>query len=260
MAGAAEAGRARRALILAAGRGRRVGPATDRVPKCLLTLGGRALLDWQIAALGCAGIDEIAVVAGYHGERVERPGLRRYWNERWASSNMVTSLLCARDWWSDESCVIAYGDIVFHPDHVDRLALAKGAIAITCDHAWRSLWEDRFEHPERDAESFRVEGGVVVEIGAPVRDLDGVAAQYMGLLRLRPDGSRTLLAHLAGMSDAEVESLQMTQLLGALASAGVPIAAVPVDGRWCEVDSAADLDLYETRLRSEKPWRHDWRF
>jgi choline kinase len=261
MAGAADAdGRARRALILAAGRGRRVGSETDLKPKCLLTLGDKALLDWQIAALRRAGIGEIAVVVGSRGATVERPGLRRYWNDRWAASNMVTSLLCARDWWSDESCVIAYGDIVFHPDHVDRLAAAEGGIAITCDVAWRSLWEDRFQHPEEDAESLRIEAGLVVEIGTPVRELDCVAAQYMGLLKLRPGGARTLLAHIAAMADAEVESLQMTALLGALALAGVPIDAVPVDGRWCEVDRASDLDLYETRLRSGQPWRHDWRF
>jgi L-glutamine-phosphate cytidylyltransferase len=261
MAGASDAnGRARRALILAAGRGRRVGPGTDLTPKCLLTLGGRTLLDWQIAALRRAGIGEIAVVVGYRGESVERPDLYRYRNDRWAASNMVTSLLCARDWWSEESCVVAYGDIVFHPDHVDRLASAEAAIAITCDLAWRSLWEDRFEHPEEDAESLRIADGLVVEIGAPVRELDDVAAQYMGLVGLRPEGARTLLAHLAAMPDAVVESLQMTELLGGLAGAGVPIDAVPVDGRWCEVDRASDLDLYETRLRSGQPWRHDWRF
>jgi L-glutamine-phosphate cytidylyltransferase len=264
MAGASDGdGARRRGLILAAGRGSRLGPRTDRGPKCLLTLGGRTLLDWQIAALRAAGVAEIAVVVGYRGAMIDRPDLRRYRNERWAASNMVRSLLCARDWWCDAACVIAYGDIAFHPDHVVRLARAPGEIAITCDLAWRSLWEERFERPEEDAESLRVENGVVVEIGAPVHDregLDAVSGQYMGLVQLRPSGSRAILDSVARRTDADVDRLQMTELLGALARDGVPIEAVPVDGRWCEVDRGTDLELYETRLGAEEPWRHDWRF
>jgi L-glutamine-phosphate cytidylyltransferase len=256
-------GTSRRGLILAAGRGRRVGPRTEAAPKSLLTLGGRKLLDWQIAAFRAAGVEEIAVVVGYRGAMIERPGLRRYRNERWAVSNMVRSLLCARDWWRDESCVIAYGDIVFHPDHVGRLAAAQADIAITSDLAWRSLWEERFACPEEDAESLRVENGVVIEIGERLRDrvdLDAVAGQYMGLLQLRPAGAVVLLGRIEAMAEADVDRLQMTELLGVLASAGVPIAAVPVDGRWCEVDRESDLELYEARLGAQAPWRHDWRF
>lgn len=262
MAGASDAG-VRRALILAAGRGRRLGRLTDRGPKCLLTIGGRTLLDWQIAALRRAGIDEIAIVVGYRGETVSRLGWTVYRNERWETSNMVRSLLCAREAWRDESCVIVYGDIAFHPDHVVRLSAARCGIAITCDLGWRSLWEERFERPEDDAESLTIEDGRVVEIGARVHDragLDAVTGQYMGLLLLRPSGAHAVLDHVATLSDEEVERLQTTELLDALARRGVAIEAVPVDGRWCEVDRASDLALYEARLESPEPWRHDWRF
>jgi L-glutamine-phosphate cytidylyltransferase len=260
MAGPSDAHPVRRGLILAAGRGSRIGAQTAAVPKCLLTLAGRTLLDWQIASLRKAGIDEIGVVVGYLGDQIERPGVRRFRNEEWEASNMVGSLLRAREWWRGESCVVAYGDIVFHPDHVERLARARGPIAITCDRSWRSLWEERFERPEEDAESLRIENGLVVEIGGRVRELDAVEGQYMGLVRIRPDGARLVLDHLADRTDAEIARLDMTRLLADLIRAGVAIEAVPVDGRWCEVDRASDLALYDRRLRSEQPWRHDWRF
>jgi len=50
-----------RALILAAGRGERMRPLTDTVPKPLLTAGGRRLIEWQIEALARAGIREIVI-------------------------------------------------------------------------------------------------------------------------------------------------------------------------------------------------------
>ena len=50
-----------RALILAAGRGERMRPLTDDVPKPLLTAGGRRLIEWQIEALARAGVCELVV-------------------------------------------------------------------------------------------------------------------------------------------------------------------------------------------------------
>lgn len=50
-----------RALILAAGRGKRLRPYTDTVPKPLLPVGPGLLCDWQFAALARAGVREVVV-------------------------------------------------------------------------------------------------------------------------------------------------------------------------------------------------------
>ena len=59
-----------RAVILSAGQGSRLLPLTEGRPKCLLPLGPRTLLEWQIWALTQNGIDDIAVVTGYHAPDV----------------------------------------------------------------------------------------------------------------------------------------------------------------------------------------------
>ncbi len=59
-----------RAMILAAGRGERMRPLTDRVPKPLLRAGGRALIEHQIDALARAGFAELVVNLGHLGARV----------------------------------------------------------------------------------------------------------------------------------------------------------------------------------------------
>ena len=50
-----------RAVILSAGQGSRLLPLTEGRPKCLLPLGPRTLLEWQIWALAQNGVDDIAV-------------------------------------------------------------------------------------------------------------------------------------------------------------------------------------------------------
>ncbi|ROR34674.1 N-acetylmuramate alpha-1-phosphate uridylyltransferase MurU [Inmirania thermothiophila] len=59
-----------RALILAAGRGERLRPLTDRTPKALLEVGGRALIEHHLVRLAAAGIREVAVNLGHLGERI----------------------------------------------------------------------------------------------------------------------------------------------------------------------------------------------
>ena len=57
-----------KAIILAAGRGSRMGNLTDESPKCLVELRARPLLEWQLMAIREAGIDDIAIVNGYKRE------------------------------------------------------------------------------------------------------------------------------------------------------------------------------------------------
>ena len=60
-----------RALILAAGRGERLRPLTDTVPKPLLRAGGRALVEWQIERLAAGGFRELVVNHAHPGAQIE---------------------------------------------------------------------------------------------------------------------------------------------------------------------------------------------
>ena len=60
-----------RALILAAGRGERMRPLTDTVPKPLLIVGGRTLIEWQVVRLVAGGFDELVVNHSHLGEMIE---------------------------------------------------------------------------------------------------------------------------------------------------------------------------------------------
>ena len=64
-----------RAMILAAGRGERLRPITDEIPKALVEVGGQSLLERHLERLGAAGFGTVVINLGWHGERiVERVG------------------------------------------------------------------------------------------------------------------------------------------------------------------------------------------
>lgn len=59
-----------KAMILAAGRGKRMRPLTDAVPKPLLSVGGKPLIEHHLTALARAGIDELVVNLSWHADSI----------------------------------------------------------------------------------------------------------------------------------------------------------------------------------------------
>ena len=118
-----------KAVILAAGRGERMRPYTDYVPKPLMKFKGRPLVDHVVSALRGAGVDDVLVVTGYMGDAVGRHLLRAYGGEvevvhnpRWEAGNGV-SLMAARE-------RLAGGDFVLSMcDHIYSGSLVEDALA-----------------------------------------------------------------------------------------------------------------------------------
>ena len=111
--------KASRAIIMAAGRGERMHPLTEKVPKPLIRVGGKRMIDTVIEALHVNGIYEIYGVVGYLKEqfeplREEFPGVTLIDNPYFDTCNNIASLYVARDHLED--CMILDGDqIIFEP-------------------------------------------------------------------------------------------------------------------------------------------------
>jgi choline kinase len=158
---------------------------------------------------------------------------------------------------------VGYGDVVYHPDHVRALVAATDdeAVAMTWDARWLALWRERFGDPLADAERFAVDrGGRVRVIGGRAAALDEIGGQFMGLVRWTPAAWARTEALLAACASDALDAMDTTGLLAHLIAADVAVAGVPVDGRWCEIDSERDLALQEALVRAGDPWPHDWRW
>jgi choline kinase len=235
-------------LVLAAGRGQRMGSHTENSPKCMVTLDGRTLFDRQLAAMNAAGLQEVGVVTGYQKEAFAPYGFTTFQNDRWSQSNMVRSLLAAQPWLQTSDTVVSYSDIIYAPEVVTSLLQSSADLSVAFHRNWQRLWEARFVNPLDDAESFSVDDSLrIVDIGRKVQSIDQINGQYMGLLKFTPAGWEKVSGYLASLDSAAVDRLDMTSLLQALIKSGVcDVQGVPYEGLWLEVDSAEDLALYES--------------
>lgn len=240
-----------RAIILAAGRGSRMGGLTQNAPKCLTVLAGKPLIEWQLQALRDAGVDRIGVVRGYMAEKIAYPGVATFENPRWAQTNMVMSLVAAGEWLSDDECIVSYSDIVYPGATAAKLTSSTADLAITYDTNWLKLWSERFADPLSDAETFRTDDqGMLTEIGSRATSLDEIKGQYMGLLKFAPAGWSRVRRLLGELPPEACDKLDMTSLLKRLLADGMRIGTVPIAAPWFEVDNENDLALYESKARA----------
>ncbi len=231
-------------IILAAGRGSRMGKLTGEQPKCRTVLHGKSLINWQLDSLHEAGIEEIAIVRGYLANTFDFD-VAYFENLRWAETNMVMSLVTASPWLETDICVVSYSDIVYSSDAVKRLTAAGGDIVITYDPNWRRLWEKRFENPLSDAETFCLNSdGCVAEIGNRASSLEEIEGQYMGLLYFTPKGWEQVSGFLSVHTQAQQDKMDMTKLLQGLIANGIEITATAIGDAWYEVDTEEDLKIY----------------
>ena len=111
------------ALILAAGQGRRLLPLTEDRPKCLLALGERNFIEFQIDALRRAGVSDIGIVTGFYSEDVRKacgPERRYFHNADFETTNSLYSFMQAGDY-VNQGCLLFNSDVVFHPALLDLL-------------------------------------------------------------------------------------------------------------------------------------------
>ena len=247
---------ANRAIILAAGRGSRMGSETAIKPKCLTTLAGKTLLNWQLDSINNVDINDVLVVRGYRAEMI-KGDFKVVDNPRWSETNMVASLFCAES--SEKNTIISYSDIVYKSTHIEKLMKAEYDITITADKYWEELWSARFDNPLDDAETFKSINNELVEIGGKANHINEIEAQYMGLLKLTPKGWNTIHEIYQSFPPQKRDKIDMTSMLNELLVRKIKIYVVFVEGGWCEADTYSDILAYEEKLNKPNEWKHEWR-
>jgi len=228
-----------RAIILAAGQGKRLLPLTESRPKCLIELSGRSLLAWQLLRLQTAGVDEAVIVTGFRADAVEAEvrsldldmPVRLAFNPFYTVSDNTASCWIVRGEF-DRDVLVLNGDTLFGPGVAERLLAAPEAdITVTIDRK-----------PSYDADDMKVltEDGRLRAIGKTIEAYD---AESIGFLRFSADGAGKFAA---GVDDvlAHPEGLRRWYLsvIDELAHKGVDVRVCSIEGlEWGEMDFPADV-------------------
>jgi choline kinase len=251
-----------KAIILAAGEGKRLRPLTNNTPKCLVNLFGKSLLQWQIETFRSCQIDDISVVTGYRSELINLPRLKIFQNKKFETTNMVESLFCASQELSEQT-IVSYGDIIFEKKVLDKLIQSKADFSVIVDKNWKRYWEIRFDNPLNDAESLKIDtDDNITSIGKKTQKIDEIEGQYIGLMKFQNTGLEKIKKFYEKIKSQSTNNSNpinplvsfqqsfMTDFLQGLINDGCKLKAVEIENGWLELDTINDYNKY-TELYSK---------
>lgn len=124
-----------KAVIVAAGESKRLRPLTDELPKCMLPVEGKPIIERSIDILRDHGISEIGLVVGYLKEKIISTLGQNYtyiFNPFYSTTNNMASLWFAKHFIDKDSFVYLHADLMYHPDilHMTLRSDAEIALAV----------------------------------------------------------------------------------------------------------------------------------
>ena len=242
-----------KAIILAAGQGTRLKKYTENLPKGMLSFNGKTIIERQIETFRSCGINDIVIVTGYASEKINYEGVKYYHNEKYAETNMVESLMAAREEFDDD-VIVSYSDILFEDKMLETMMASNDEFACAVDDGWKEYWKNRYGTVDFDTESLTIDkSGYITELGLENPLLESIDSRYIGLLKFSKEGLSIITKTMENaykefedepwqQSGKTVRKAYMTDLLNALIETGIKIKAIRFEHGWIEFDTNDDYE------------------
>ncbi|MFX0052908.1 MAG: NTP transferase domain-containing protein, partial [Candidatus Hermodarchaeota archaeon] len=237
-----------KAIIVAAGPGKRLLPFTEGKPKCMLEVGGKTILQTMLTALKESGITDTVMVKGYKKDVINYPDIKYYFNPNYLENNILTSLFYAEKEMKD-GFIFSYSDILYHKDVVQKLLESQRDISLVVDTDWAPRYKGRTLHPTDEAEFVVVKNGRIVKI-SKFMNPDIAYGEFIGLAKFTRKGAEILIRNYNRIRTSQwcgfkefhrfqdavsIDKAYLTDMLQELIDRGYPIYNVDIDGGWLEI-------------------------
>lgn len=234
-----------KAVILAAGVGKRLWEVTQHRPKCLIEIGGRSLLHRYLEALAGQGVRRATIVVGYRQEMI-RAAVERdacgvtvdfLVNDQFHRGS-ISSLWIARTVLDDDTIVMD-ADVLFHHDILRRLVQSSHENCLLMDETVKQTGEECM---------VVVAGGRVIALTKKMPERYDYAGEGVGFLRVRHADTPHMVASLKVHIDNESWNMEyedaLLQFFQTVRVGHEKIGGLP----WTEIDfvedvKKADLDV-----------------
>jgi phosphoenolpyruvate phosphomutase len=230
----------------------------EDIPMAMLDINGKSLLQRQIETLNRAGIYDIYVVGGYKVEKIEWEGINLLVNERYNSTGILYSIMCASDKMNGK-VLIAYSDVLYDKLLVERLLESDKDIVILGDMTFDSknyppnkvidliITETKPQLGRRILHSNSTKR--VLKIGTKLNPQEA-HYEFPGLMVLSPNGVKIfkeIYEELkennwsGGFHEAEsFEKANLSDMLQEIIDRGYEVSCLEVNSGWLELHSFED--------------------
>ncbi len=237
-----------KAIIVAAGHDKRLGSLTKNLPKCMLDVKGKTIIERQIENLKNCGINDIIIVKGYKQEIIDIPDVKYYQNPDFKNNGILYSLFLAE---REMDCdfIFLYSDIIFDQKILERLLLRNTDIDLVVDLNWKDRYNERVSQPAGEVELVKVKDDRIINIAKNI-DRKKAYGEFIGLAMFSKKGAENLknyykksLARFKNKRFHEVPSIKkayFTDMIQEMIDNGFEVNNLNIYGDWMEIDTFED--------------------
>ena len=242
-----------KAIILAAGEGSRMGKLAQNIPKPLVMVNGKSIIERQLSILKQNKILDVIIVTGSHNEKFNFKNVVYVNDLDHKKHDTLGSLITARDYMNDE-IIITYADQIFDEKIMESINNFSGDIGIAVDLDWEKNYVNRDQHPKSEAENVLINGNEILELRKNISECkeNEKIGECLGLMKFSRKASKVFLdkyseldtSHKGKFHNApSLEKALISDMLQELIVSGIRISPIYVNGKWCEIDTLQDLQI-----------------
>jgi dTDP-glucose pyrophosphorylase len=228
----------RKAVILAAGRGTRMGGMTSGIPKPMLPVHGRPILEYVLDGLAAVGIENVLIVVGYHREVI----LDHFSNWRTPIEFRVqdpidgtgSAARLAREFADGEPFLFTFGDILCNPAAYARC----GQVVTDYPNTAVVIGVKDVDDPWRGAAVY-VENGLITRIvEKPPVGTSTTRWNSAGLFAMSP----VVFSYLDRLKPSQRNEYEITSAFEMMLGDSLELRISPIEGAWRDIGFPGDLD------------------
>ena len=143
--------------------------------------------------------------------------------------------------------------LLYSSSKITSIVEFKGDIGIAIELNWEKRYINRDQHPKSEADNVIIDNGKILKIRKKISECkdNQIVGEFIGLMKLSKNGSKQLVdcyekihTHEGKFHDAQsMEKAKLIDLLQELIENKIKINAIPITGKWCEIDTLQDLEI-----------------
>jgi len=238
------------AIIIAAGSGKRISDDVKNIPKSMVKVNGKPIIEHQLAVLKKAGINEVYVITGPHSEKFNIKNVKYIKDEKYEKHDILGSLMEAKNKIKKDTLIL-YSDIIFELKIIKKIINSKEDISIAIDMDWEKNYEGRTEHPKSEAENVEINNNVeIIRIKKNIKNINNNVGEFLGIIKFANKGSELFVKKYEELVNSNtglfhespsILKAYVTDMIQELVDSNINIKPILVSGKWCEIDTMQDL-------------------
>ena len=238
------------AIIIAAGSGKRISNDVKNIPKSMVNVNGKPIIEYQLSVLKKAGINEVCVITGPYSEKFNIKNIKYVKDEKYQKHDILGSLMEAKKYFKENTLVL-YSDIIFELEIIEKIMNSKEDISIAVDMNWEKNYEGRTEHPKSEAENVELKNNIeIIRIKKNIENLNNNVGEFLGIIKFTNKGSQLFVKKYEELINkntglfheaSSILNAYVTDMIQELIDSNIKIKPILVSGKWCEIDTLQDL-------------------